>query len=427
MSSYGRVERRLAKILDNFPAIRQKAKVLYQYINYRVHARGSFSYEVADGWSMKTPSDIIDGQLDPSVSDEFVGYFNISPWNYSGDLFFAHQKISKSDILNIVIYDLSQRKVSKVAETATWNWQQGSLTRWFDDRSLIYNCEFDGKVGAKVVSVDGSPLRSFDYPFQDLNLRAGLGVGVNPNRLNQIGSDYGYGVAGKNLASLEDLNNDGVYIIDLHNNDINLAVSIAEVIECAGRSVMSNTGRHELNHVLFQPNGERFVFMHRWFGEGGRRSSLYLYEIASRSFKRIIDTEMVSHYSWLDEDRLIIWCRGGDGVEFYHICDVDTGKLRRVGGEDASSMGDGHPVSMKEGLVISDTYPDRVRRQHLFCFSIDVDSNSTTIGTFFSPLKFSGQMRIDLHPRVSRYGDISIDSGWSGKRRTYVITPDARD
>ena len=58
---------------------------------------------------------------------------------------------------------------------------------------------------------------------------------------------------------------------------------------------------------------------------------------------------------------------------------------------------------------------------HLNLYDIETN-NVIKIGRFFSPLKFSGYYRCDLHPRWSPDGKyISIDSSHSGLRKHCMI------
>lgn len=53
---------------------------------------------------------------------------------------------------------------------------------------------------------------------------------------------------------------------------------------------------------------------------------------------------------------------------------------------------------------------------------MDRDGSMAEIGRFLLPLGLNAASRVDLHPRWSRDGNsISIDAGFSGVRRNYLL------
>ena len=84
--------------------------------------------------------------------------------------------------------------------------------------------------------------------------------------------------------------------------------------------------------------------------------------------------------------------------------------------------GDGHSsFSPNRRWILTDTYPDKSRKQHLLLYEVTTEK-LIELGSFFSPLKFSNALRCDLHPRWSPDGQaISIDSTYQGQRMTYIL------
>jgi glycosyltransferase involved in cell wall biosynthesis len=71
------------------------------------------------------------------------------------------------------------------------------------------------------------------------------------------------------------------------------------------------------------------------------------------------------------------------------------------------------------GLVVTDTYPDRARMQSVYV--MDGDS-VTRLARVFSPFKFDGDVRCDLHPRFDRLGSrIMVDATFEGRRAMYEL------
>jgi Tol biopolymer transport system component len=135
-----------------------------------------------------------------------------------------------------------------------------------------------------------------------------------------------------------------------------------------------------------------------------------------------MDDRIVSHYHWKDEKFLLVWGRLNNKGDQYYLVNVENSKIITMKNEVLNKYGDGHcSFSPDKRWVITDTYPDRSRNQRLLLFDT-INNKCTVLGKFFSPWKFIGINRCDLHPRWSPDGKlISIDSAHSGCRKTYFL------
>ena len=84
---------------------------------------------------------------------------------------------------------------------------------------------------------------------------------------------------------------------------------------------------------------------------------------------------------------------------------------------------DGHPSFSpnNKNIILTDTYPDKYRNQHLYLYDISTKIKKK-IGNFYSPPKYSGEYRCDLHPRFSPDGlKVCLDSPHLGRRQIIII------
>jgi Tol biopolymer transport system component len=82
---------------------------------------------------------------------------------------------------------------------------------------------------------------------------------------------------------------------------------------------------------------------------------------------------------------------------------------------------DGHPsISPDRKFVITDSYPDKSRFSSLYLYSIDKD-NITKLGSFYQPFEYTGEKRVDLHPKWGKNKNIYFESSHSGKRALYKM------
>jgi hypothetical protein len=147
-----------------------------------------------------------------------------------------------------------------------------------------------------------------------------------------------------------------------------------------------------------------------------------MYDIQSSRLKLLLDDRMVSHCSWKDDSNLIVWARSKEFGDAYLNLNVDTLKKTPVGVGVLDKFGDGHPTFSPCGrYLVTDTYPDKARMRHLLLYDT-IRNGLIEIGQFFSPWKYDGANRCDLHPRWSPDGKkISFDSTHEGIRRSYAV------
>jgi hypothetical protein len=71
--------------------------------------------------------------------------------------------------------------------------------------------------------------------------------------------------------------------------------------------------------------------------------------------------------------------------------------------------------------MLTDTYPNRSGHQSLIILNnLFEDGNPEEIAKLYHPLKFFGETRCDLHPRIDvKKKVIYFDSVYTGKRQLY--------
>ena len=168
---------------------------------------------------------------------------------------------------------------------------------------------------------------------------------------------------------------------------------------------------------MISPDGDKFIFLHRYFIKGVRHERLMVYDYNQL---RVISNEgYVSHCYWLDNCRIVSYLRH-NGVNAYYIINVMTGEYEELSILKSLNMGDGHPSCFKNWMIF-DSYPDKSRMQNLVLYNIDTGKYYKLI-EIFHPMKFFGNTRCDLHPRFSDSGNsITFDSVFEGKRHQYYI------
>lgn len=415
---YNRLERRLAALLDAAPGLRAFAKAGYQRFNYLAHGGRREALRLH-------PSVTIERAVAMEPGTEcFYGYFGQQPWSEGGRRFLFHRWRARGDArIAICARDAASGSVQVLGESSAWNFQQGTMAQWIRRDGVecaVFNDAQDGLLVCRLVAPDGSE-RRHPWPIQALHPGGREALSLNYRRLARIRPEYGYDVEVQNFSTDQPQDRDGLWRVDLDTGEAGLIVSLAGLAALEPRPDMGRAA-HKVNHAVYSPAGTRFVFMHRWLGQQGKYSRLYVANADGSGLRLLLDHRMVSHYAWLDERRLLAWARAPERGDRYYLVDVESGAREACCAGTLDRFGDGHPSYSPDGRwIVTDTYPDRGRmRRLLLCRP--ADGIVLEAGAFHSPWRYDGPDRCDLHPRWSRDGArVSIDSAHEGVRWTYVV------
>lgn len=419
MNSRGKLAVAVARQLEGAPWLRAGLATAYHRLRY-VRSRDSAPRARLNG--RNTMSDVV--HLLPSEyrrCPHFFGYYDKTPWGPDNESMVLHVQRSASELAICV---LGPSGAEVLGTTETWNVQQGAMAQWVPGGdSIVWNSRIGDALGAVVASPRGEVRVELPYPVQAVCPTGSKAIALNYSRIMRTRPEYGYRGRFSNLASEQALDSDGLWEIDLKSGASRLVISI-ETLRCTDARPEMDGADHYVNHVMYAPDGDRFVFLHRWSGKGGLFSRLYSCDADGTNLRLLRDERMASHFTWRDDHTLLVWARTPGPVvrECYQLIDVRNGAWTALSPDAINSFGDGHPTySPDAGRLLTDTYPDAARRRKLIIHCTG-DAEPTIVGDFFAPWKFNGETRCDLHPRWNRDGTkVSIDSAHEGVRRMYVV------
>lgn len=311
----------------------------------------------------------------------------------------------------------TQGNFEEIGTTTTWCWQQGCMLQWdprCPDRKVFFNTLVEGAFGAVLVDIESRRVvKEYANPIYALDPTGRIAATLNFARLGCLRPGYGY----KPLRKLKgnQSEQDGLFVFDLMAGERRLLVDLNELTRSVG-----DGESHYLNHATFSPDGSRIAFFHVCTAAGVRRTRLCTVTVRDGQVLALESQRLVSHYCWRTGAELLATTRDRDGRWHYTLYDLDKGRRNDLA---LPLRRDGHPMfhPLNKNLIVTDTYPDRRRDQHL-CI---VDISEGTIeepGTFFSPMRYDAQVRCDLHPRWDREGRfIVVDSAARGRRELVLI------
>lgn len=364
-------------------------------------------------------------ELAPNRNGTFFGYYDKTPFSPDDCLVLGMNRRSpEGGDLAIGYFDLNdENRFHVFGETTTWSWQLGARLQWMpgsESDTVCYNRLVDGGFGSVVQNVyTGRIEAEYNVPVYDISPDRRYAVSLNFARLYRVREGYGYGNLPDPTKGWLCPDDDGVVRLDLHSGRSEILLSMACLASFRPRKSMQGA-EHYVNHLAFSPSGKRFFLLHLWRLDGKNYSRALTCDIEGR-WPYVIEEEInLSHYAWQSDTTLLIHTsRHPHGVCFNLYQDGASGK-RRIG--EGVLTESGHPsYSPDRKRLVVDTYPNLTRRQRLLLCT-DEGELLEEVGRFYSPPRFSGAQKCDLHPRWDRSGKrICIDASHRGYRAMYVI------
>ncbi len=317
---------------------------------------------------------------------------------------------------------------TELGTTRAWNWQQGCMLQWVpgSKTEVIWNDREGDQFVCRILDVKTGRKRTLPHPFYCLSPDGRWSVAPDFRRLNDTRPGYGY--AGLPDPNAEDLSpgKAGIWRMDMQSGKQDLLFTFADAARIPHPGGYSKGAKHWFNHLLYNTDGSRFLFLHRWRGnrEGKGFATRMFTMTSDGKDPYILDPHgKTSHFVWRDTRHVMAWAwHPSRGERFYLFRDKSDDV--QVVGESAMTV-NGHNTYVpgtRDEWVLNDTYPDKQRNQHPYLYHIPTNRR-VSLGHFHSPPEYTGEWRCDTHPSASPDGKkIVIDSphGRNG-RQVYLI------
>ena len=350
----------------------------------------------------------------------FFGYYDKSPFDINNKKILAiatdHDNILITPKTAVVgFFDIKSHRFFEVDKTTTWCWQQGCRSMWFDKESFIYNKVVENDYGSVVYDIKKNKVvKSFNFPVYDKTSDNKFALSLNFSRLQYFRPGYGYCNYLVESDKEKVLKNDGVYLCDLDKNSKLLIISLDQILNTKPENSMVDA-YHYINHLKFSPDNKTFIFYHVWVLNAKRHTRIFVADIDGRIINVLSNNSFMSHDTFKNPDELLIFTKLTQVGYYSH--NYKTGKIQSF---CPSLESDGHPSYVKDNLVLTDTYPDRVLKEQrlIFAYSKGFD----IIAKIYSPSRYFGEFRCDLHPRISKdKSKIAIDMPTFSGRKMLIF------
>lgn len=277
-------------------------------------------------------------------------------------------------------------------------------------------CEKAKREGAKEFIFMSSMIVYGDSAPYTLSADKKTALSLDFSRLHRLRPGYGYANLLDETEKEKCPDKTCIWKIDIQSGEITPVLKYTDFISFETRPEMKDA-EHKVNHLMLAPNGKRFMVLHRWFKDGKKYTRLVTCNVDGTDMFNLSDDDFVSHCCWKNDNEILSYLNKKDGGKGYYLMRDKSLEYVRMW---PSLMMDGHPTYSYDGrYVVTDTYPNRKRIQSLYVMKDDKINN---VAKVFSPFRFGGDVRCDLHPRWSKDGkQICFDASFEGKRGVYVV------
>ena len=339
---------------------------------------------------------------------------------------FEHRSPTAGDVIAVGMVNLQEDdRWIELGSSRAWCWQQGCMLQWRPGSSseVIWNDREGDRFVCHILDVETGQKRTLPHPIYTLSPAGRWAVGTDFRRINHMRPGYGY-------AGLPDPNQDvlapedaGIYLLDLETGRRELVITIAEAAQIPYPHADLSEAKHYFNHLLFNPDGTRFEFLHRWRtpGQPGFGTRMLTAALDGSEVHVVDDYGHTSHFIWLDPTHILAWAWHPSHEEAFYLYE-DSSREVQVVGRDVMTR-NGHCTYLPgSDWILNDAYPDENREQELYLYHGET-GRKVLLGRYPSPEPYTGEWRCDLHPRSSRDGRyVVIDSPHGGNgRQMYLI------
>ena len=419
------IEQKINHIQNATPKLKRSIKRLYQRSMY------FFSHKI------NSEGNIIRMSPKDNEHEYFFGYYDKSPWDATDRYMLClrandtSKDVSPKEKADILIIDTADNNsITKIAETATWNVQQGCMLQWlgpdFTDR-IIYNdfrngnyCSVILKLAfSKEITVTEEKILSL--PVYSVSKDGKTALTLDFSRLYRLRPGYGYYNLEESTKNEKIPDKTCIWKINIETGETAQLLKYTDFYNFEHRHEMDGA-EHKVNHLMISPNGKRFMVLHRWYQGTRKFSRLVTCSIDGTDMYNLNDADMVSHCCWKDDEHIFAFENKKDGGLGYYLMKDKTAFFEKYWSEIDF---DGHPSFSPDGkFILFDRYPNKAR---IACVMVSDAKNKQTknvrtIAKVFAPFKYDNDVRCDLHPRWNRAGDaVCFDSVFEGHRGLYIV------
>lgn len=349
----------------------------------------------------------------------FFGYYGIPPWNRAQtklvclEVDFQDRLPEPGEKARIGLVDAKRGGFAPLAETATWNLQQGCMLYWNplrENREILFNDRKGEDVITVVMDVENGKRRELPRAIAAVGRTGKYGLCIDYGRQGRMRKVVGYAAAADPFADDPAPQRDGIWRMDLRTGEAKLLVSIAEVYERLRGNPLIDGKRHMFfQHAVFNRDDSRFLFLARVFTDPPKaelESAMFTANVDGSELREVIPFGRgVSHFEWRNAREIVATFRMKPQGEKLHVLFRDGAGDYRVLSEEFLTS-DGHcSVSRDEQWMVTDENVSKTLEKRLLLYHLPTGRGTELARMPMRERRFlGGDLRCDLHPRWDRTG-----------------------
>jgi hypothetical protein len=400
-----RFERAVHSRLERYPLLKQMARGLYQGVGGLVPVKDRLPEEPL--------------VMRPGF---FFGFHDLCPWSSDDTKLLAHncghiplrQPLPDDNVM--VGFFAGSRQVDFVplGITHAFNWQEGARLQWIGSGDqLTYNIVDRGRALSRRLDANGNEVAVYDAPVSTVSPDGQYASSYAFERVRRYDLAYSYAGLSSTHAEKAPPGN-GLVLLNMATGQTDMLCSLHQLSTIDTLPSMDGA-YHYVSHCRFSPDARRLSFMHCWLVGPHRYTRLFAYDLVAGQLFSFPKTEWVSHHCWMDAGHVLAYAHTNEWGRQYHMWEYGSDHSTVVGLGVLTS--DGHPqVDPEQRWLLTDTYPDRFRQQHLLLYDMQLE-RSQDLASLRVPAGYRDSLRCDFHPRWNRsYSAVCFDSAHTGAR-----------
>ncbi|MEZ6128669.1 MAG: hypothetical protein R3C59_08290 [Planctomycetaceae bacterium] len=346
---------------------------------------------------------------------------------------FEHRSPQPDDVIEIGMVDLQDNdRWIALGQSSAWNWQQGCMLQWLpgSEATVLWNDREDGRYVCRLLDIRTQETRTLPHPIYSVSPDGRTAVFPDFRRIADVRPGYGYNGIPDPYADQLAPADTGIFRMDMQTGEATLIISLAQIAALGQIPNPEPDVKHYFNHLLFSPDGSRFIALHRWRYQNDKRlTRMITANVDGSDIRLVIPNGYASHFIWRDPTHILSQSKESpDNSAWGNFLfeDKNDGMLHEVG--HGVLDGSGHLTYLPGNeWILNDTYPkgsERLQTPHLYHVATN---RRIDLGHFRLPKIYTGEWRVDTHPRLSRDGKTVCIDAVDGSNGRQLCLIDIKD
>jgi len=354
----------------------------------------------------------------------FFGYHDKKPFNNNDIKIIVHsyknleslEDQSKKNV-SINLIDLKKDKMFILDNTKAWSWQIGASLQWHPHKDIVFfNKEVNKKYITRQIDLNSNKIKDLNFSIYNISPKGDKFLIADFVKIGMFRKGYGFE---KKKSSM---------IFSYKNKKSKLEIIISKKNKRKTLYLFDETKKKDvlgsyINHQTFSPNGNKVAYFYTLLKKNNQRQIYFYYFCLIKKKNYLLNiskSKLISHYCWRNNNEILFTLKKSAKIYSYVLYNIKLNNFKTL---NLKLNKDGHPMfnPKNNDLFVSDTYPNLFGFQKLFIFSLK-RKKIIWKKYLYSPYKFTGIVRCDLHPRWSNDGKkIFIDFVENGNRNIGIF------